>query len=552
MTRATGPAFHFAPDAYDLRNPAIVGRRVASEGFLRVAASMGGGPLIGYGDPGFKDRFAAAAAAIDPRLETRWIAADRLDELAAVGGLYRPDPRISGDARLRLRHGHTAYSICGVFHTTSEALPEIAATLREPLADWDAIVCPSTAVRETVRRVHEAEAEYLRWRLGPQIHLDGPRFPVIPLGVDCAAFETSAADRAAAREALGLGPDDVMALFVGRFSYVLKSHPLPMYAGLQEAARRTGRRVVLVQCGYFGDAATEKAFRTGADLTAPDVRCVFVDGRDEAARRRCWAAADLFVSLSDNIQETFGLTPIEAMAAGLPVVVSDWDGYRDTVRDGVDGFRIPTWAPGPGHGEAYARTREAGMMPGQMFAWATASATTVELPAAADRLTALVGDPDLRRRMGEAGRAHARANFDWSAVFRQYADLWRELAARREAAVRQDDAAPRRTGGQLEPFTAFGHYPTATIDARTRLRRAPDAGLDGYRRLAGHLLFPATQAREDRVVRLWPHLSEDRALSVPEAASAMGCNAATAVLVAATLAKMGLVRLENPPSEPQD
>ena len=28
------------------------------------------------------------------------------------------------------------------------------------------------------------------------------------------------------------------------------------------------------------------------------------------------------------------------MAAGLPVVVSDWDGYRDTVRDGVDGFRI--------------------------------------------------------------------------------------------------------------------------------------------------------------------------------------------------------------------
>ena len=34
--------------------------------------------------------------------------------------------------------------------------------------------------------------------------------------------------------------------------------------------------------------------------------------------------------------------PVEAMASGLPVIVSDWDGYKETVRDGVDGFRIPT------------------------------------------------------------------------------------------------------------------------------------------------------------------------------------------------------------------
>ena len=33
------------------------------------------------------------------------------------------------------------------------------------------------------------------------------------------------------------------------------------------------------------------------------------------------------------------------MAAGIPVVVSDWDGYRYTVTDGVEGFLIPTLAP---------------------------------------------------------------------------------------------------------------------------------------------------------------------------------------------------------------
>ncbi len=49
--------------------------------------------------------------------------------------------------------------------------------------------------------------------------------------------------------------------------------------------------------------------------------------------------------LIDNMQESFGLTPIEAMAAGLPRVISDWDGYRDSVQHGEDGFLIRTIQP---------------------------------------------------------------------------------------------------------------------------------------------------------------------------------------------------------------
>ena len=77
------------------------------------------------------------------------------------------------------------------------------------------------------------------------------------------------------------------------------------------------------------------------------MRVVVLNGQDSQQRKTAWASADIFCSLSDNIQESFGLTPVEAMAAGLPCVVSDWDGYRDTVRHGEDGFRVDTAMPAP-------------------------------------------------------------------------------------------------------------------------------------------------------------------------------------------------------------
>src|SRR5438045_9025590 len=55
------------------------------------------------------------------------------------------------------------------------------------------------------------------------------------------------------------------------------------------------------------------------------------------------AAADVFVSPGDSLQESFGITPIEAMACGIPQVVADWNGYRDTVSYGETGFFVPTY-----------------------------------------------------------------------------------------------------------------------------------------------------------------------------------------------------------------
>lgn len=548
----------FEPDGYDIRRPWLMGRQVAGHGFLRAAVlARGEGPVCCYTPL----RASAAAFAdlvreIDPAAEPRWISPGQVAASQGAGGpLYLADPTLPAFARLRLREGISGYSLCGVTHTTAtpQALAGIADLLTEPVAPWDALVCTSTAVAETVRRVHEAHADYLRWRLGSSITLSTVQLPVIPLGVHCADFAFSDGEKAGAREALGIGSDDVVALFVGRLTFSGKAHPFPMYRGLQLAAERAGRRVVLVQCGWAATEGIGEAFTSGAAAFAPGLRTIMLDGREAELRRQAWAAGDLFISISDGVQETFGLTPLEAMAAGLPCVVSDWNGYKDTVRDGVDGFRIPTWAPEAGSvGAEIAALQERDAMNYDEYCWATSSATSVDMGQLVARLANLIEEPELRRRMGSAGRARAREVFDWAHVFRQYQALWSELDARR-LAIRDNpeelaraQAAPRAAASRLDPFHAFGHYPTARITLATIVSLAPDATTDAYQARAGHILFSGSKARPANVLPILSRLSEGPCATADLTTIAgMGPSATATIL--GMLAKMDIVRLSPPP-----
>ena len=86
-----------------------------------------------------------------------------------------------------------------------------------------------------------------------------------------------------------------------------------MFRGAQLAADATGRPVRLLMSGWAPNQAIRDAFADGASAFAPGVTVTFVDGMDPASRFDVWRAADLVVSLVDNIQETFGLVVVEAM-----------------------------------------------------------------------------------------------------------------------------------------------------------------------------------------------------------------------------------------------
>ncbi|MBN1510499.1 MAG: glycosyltransferase family 4 protein [Phycisphaerae bacterium] len=105
-----------------------------------------------------------------------------------------------------------------------------------------------------------------------------------------------------------------------------------------------------------------------------------------------YRAIDVF-AMPSRCAEGLPLALLEAMAAGLPVVATDVVGTRDAVTDGREGFLVP-----PGDADAMA-----------------------------DALGCLLGDPGLRRRMGEAGRETVRARFTMKTLVQSMTVLYRQI-----------------------------------------------------------------------------------------------------------------------------
>ena len=403
---------------------------------------------------------------------------------AGAGTLLRGQPDLSPLAWLRRQAvGDRAYSLVGLIHTIAPPIlrEEIAATVLAPVQDWDALICTSPAVRDSVTAMLDGWSDYLGTRLGAGQALAAPRprLPVIPLGVDAAALEALAdrpQARATLRARLGVAEDEVLVIWVGRLSFFEKAFPQPMFRAVEAARAATGAKVALAMAGWFPNGeADRRRYEQAARAHAPQTPLHLLDGNDRTLLGELWAAGDIFLSLVDNIQETFGITPVEAMAAGLPVVASDWDGYRFTVRDGVEGFLIPTLGgPSGPTGETMGARHTALLDSYQAYVGGVAQHTAVHVGRAAQALATLIAAPDLRRRMGVAGRARVRGMMDWPVVVAQFQVLTEELAAVRAAAV-EPPQTHRHNPVRGDPFAEFAGFASQVLTLDTVLRLADGA-----------------------------------------------------------------------------
>jgi len=214
------------------------------------------------------------------------------------------------------------------------------------------------------------------------------------------ALRHDEAARARLRVGLGAGPADRLIGTLGRLEEPKK--------GLSVFLRAAS--LVLRQCpearfALVGEGPARRGLERLAAREGVAERTVFAGERRDVID--LLSAFDLFVQPSR--WEGFGLTVLEAMAAGRAVVASSVGGIPEIVRDGRDGLLVP---------------------PGDALRLA-------------DGILRTLGDPDLAARLGRSGRERVEASFGIDGLVRDTAALYHELLEAQAEARATAPAAPR-------------------------------------------------------------------------------------------------------------
>jgi glycosyltransferase involved in cell wall biosynthesis len=471
-------AIWYAQDGFDPKAKGINGRRVAGESFLKGFLRHTDAEEFVLLSKGADDvaPVRALAEQLRPGKPLRHVPLMRPATMAPVPNLFFPSPNYAAESWRRAAYGTGAWSICGITHTTSTAavMQGFFDLRMAPVMPWDAVICTSRAVLGSV--THQMDLIDLHMRS----HLlatppPRPMLPVIPLGIHCDDFIPDPAAGAALRARLGAEPRDVVFTTIARLTPHEKFDPLPIYLAMQAAQRQLpGQKLHIAFCGLFRDDFSRKVFEQGALRLMPDVGFVLLDGANADERKAVLSGADVFLFLIDNIQETFGLAPIEGMAAGLPLLVSDWDGMKDTVTPDV-GFRITSRSLPPQHLAQEALRYQGGIDSYVQYCASTSAMTEIDMPELTARILELARNPNLRRKLGQAGAERARAVYDWAQIIPQMQDLWGEQDALRTASSAQS----RRYAAEglpvaPSPTALFGGYPTQQVGFATTRFTAVD------------------------------------------------------------------------------
>ncbi|MBW7924899.1 MAG: glycosyltransferase family 1 protein [Burkholderiaceae bacterium] len=272
---------------------------------------------------------------------------------------------------------------------------------------------------------------------------DSSRIDIVPCGFDPA--ELQPIDRLAARAQLQWPNDEFTVLQLGRM--VPRKGVDNVIRSIAVLKNRFGRDARLVIAGgNSSDPAMnrtpelERLARIAQDEGVAD-RVDFIGRCDRDRLRTVYSAADVFVTTP--WYEPFGITPVEAMACGCPVVGAAVGGIQDTVVDGRTGYLVPPNDP----------------------------------VALAERLAQLEAQPALAQRMGRAGLARARKLYTWERVARALLDVYRTAASYARRPVR----SPGRTGAAPSPVARLPLRAARAASASETRMGSNDAAAVGWK-----------------------------------------------------------------------
>jgi glycogen synthase len=248
------------------------------------------------------------------------------------------------------------------------ALQSLEDRLAHSLERWaaheaDFILVNSKAIGEEVRTVYDA----------PQDRI-GLLHPGIDPSPEAGPLEES---RLQAFRSVFAGPGEILVTFTGR---------LDLEKGIDtliNAFAILKKKRLAVRLAIAGRGVLQPTIEGHVEKLGLGGSVSLVGYLEGPVLSGFYRASDIHVCPSHY--EPFGMVVLEAMSAGVPVVVSDTGGLRDIVRGPEVGRRFPPRDPS----------------------------------ALAEVLFELASDSDVRRRLGAAGRAYAHAQYGWPRLARE-------------------------------------------------------------------------------------------------------------------------------------
>jgi glycosyltransferase involved in cell wall biosynthesis len=289
---------------------------------------------------------------------------------ATAGAIGRVAAMLAGAARppivVHTFHGHVLRGYFGPVRSMFFRLLE-----RRLARASTALVAVSPEVRDDLLALGVAPRE---------------RFTVIRLGIELEQRVQAGGDgRMEVRRLMGIPPERFVVGWIGRMTGVKRLDDV-LLAFKRLCEHEVDACLCLVGDGPDREQVERQAHRLGIMR-----RSLFLGYQEDVAGY--YAAFDAFVLPSGN--EGTPVTTIEALAGGRPVVATRVGGLPDVVRDGQDGFLVDAGA----------------------------------VDDLADRLARLASDPDLRRRMGESGRARVLERYSVHRLLDDVDGFYRKLLA---------------------------------------------------------------------------------------------------------------------------
>lgn len=254
-------------------------------------------------------------------------------------------------------------------------------------------------------------SRYMRGEIQYIFQLPEDKIRVIPNGVKAADLAAPDDFQRESFRRLYAADNERIVYFVGRLVHekgvdvLLEAVPLVLAQDEQ------------VKFVIAGKGPAEYALKERARQLGVSQKIYFAGFVDDATRNRLYACAD--VAVVPSLYEPFGIVALEAMAAGVPVVVSDTGGLSEVVKHAQNGLRAY-----PGNPQSLA-----------------------------DNILAYLKAPGFAAYIRERAAREVQAEYNWALAAAKTADVYEEVLQE----------------FQESPWAETGSFPADGILAKTRL-----------------------------------------------------------------------------------